>query len=98
MWSQVARCLKVVDARMLESVEPLTGPTEGQPKKVAPDADSREESRSTASGGDETLDVLLIDDEPELRLALEEAVREAGHRVTVCGDGAEGLIQITSKV
>ena len=84
---------------MLDSVEPLTGTTEGQPKKVASDSpEGHDDARPTGSGGDETLDVLLIDDEPELRLALEEAVREAGHRVTVCGDGAEGLVQITSKV
>ena len=44
------------------------------------------------------LDVLLIDDEPDLRASLEEAVRDAGHRVTVASDGAEGLGQVTSKV
>ena len=50
------------------------------------------------SGPEEVLDVLLIDDEPDLRASLEEAVREAGHRVTVANDGAEGLGQVTSKV
>jgi DNA-binding NtrC family response regulator len=44
------------------------------------------------------LDILLIDDEPDLRLVLEEALREAEHRVTVANDGAEGLSHVTSKV
>jgi DNA-binding NtrC family response regulator len=44
------------------------------------------------------LDILLIDDEPELRLVLEEALRDADHRVVVAGDGAEGLEHALSKV
>ncbi len=83
---------------MLHSPEPLNGTPEGQPTKVVTDSPETRDEHRTASSGDESLDILLIDDEPELRLALEEAVREAGHRVTVCGDGAEGLVQITSKV
>jgi DNA-binding NtrC family response regulator len=50
------------------------------------------------SGPEEVLDVLLIDDEPDLRASLEDSVRDAGHRVTVANDGAEGLGQVTSKV
>jgi DNA-binding NtrC family response regulator len=44
------------------------------------------------------LDILLIDDEPDLRLVLEEALRDADHRVVVAGDGAEGLHHALSKV
>jgi two-component system, NtrC family, response regulator AtoC len=44
------------------------------------------------------LEILLIDDEPDLRLVLEEALREAEHRVTVAGDGAEGLNHVISRV
>jgi DNA-binding NtrC family response regulator len=44
------------------------------------------------------LDILLIDDEPDLRLVLEDALREADHRVTIAGDGAEGLTHVMSKV
>jgi len=44
------------------------------------------------------LDILLIDDEPDLRLVLEETLREADHRVTVAHDGAEGLQHVTSKL
>jgi DNA-binding NtrC family response regulator len=55
-------------------------------------------SEWTITGPEESLDVLLIDDEPALRSTLEEAVRAAGHRVTTAGDGAEGLGHITSKV
>jgi two-component system response regulator AtoC len=50
------------------------------------------------TAAEEILDVLLVDDEPELRLALQEAIRDAGHRVTLANDGAEGLGQVTSKV
>jgi two-component system response regulator AtoC len=44
------------------------------------------------------LDILLIDDEPDLRLVLEEALRDADHRVVVAGDGVEGLNHALSKV
>jgi two-component system response regulator AtoC len=44
------------------------------------------------------LDILLIDDEPDLRLVLEEALRDADHRVVTAGDGAEGLNHALSKV
>lgn len=44
------------------------------------------------------LDVLLIDDEPSIRLTVGDALRDAGHRVTIASDGAEGIAQITSKV
>jgi DNA-binding NtrC family response regulator len=44
------------------------------------------------------LDILLIDDEPDLRLVLEEALRDADHRVVSAGDGLEGLSQVQAKV
>jgi len=44
------------------------------------------------------LDILLIDDEPDMRLVLEEALRDADHRVVTAGDGAEGLNHALSKV
>jgi DNA-binding NtrC family response regulator len=84
---------------MFSTPTPLSESTQEQTPPVPPDdASEQKGDRPSETGGDESLDVLLIDDEPELRLALEEAVREAGHRVTVAGDGAEGLVQITSKV
>jgi two-component system, NtrC family, response regulator AtoC len=43
------------------------------------------------------LDILLIEDEPDLRLALEESLRDADHRVVPAGDGAEGLRQALTK-
>jgi DNA-binding NtrC family response regulator len=43
------------------------------------------------------LDILLIDDEPDLRQVLEEALREHDHRVTIASDGAEGLSQMMAK-
>jgi DNA-binding NtrC family response regulator len=40
------------------------------------------------------LQVLLIDDEPDLRVALAEALSDAGHEVTEASDGAEGLAML----
>src|SRR6476646_5552131 len=37
------------------------------------------------------LDVLLVDDEPDIELLAGEALRDAGHRVTAVKDGAEAL-------
>ena len=44
-------------------------------------------SASPANG----LDVLLVDDEPDIELLAGEALRDAGHRVTAVKDGAEAL-------
>jgi DNA-binding NtrC family response regulator len=44
-------------------------------------------SSSPANG----LDVLLVDDEPDIELLAGEALRDAGHRVTAVKDGAEAL-------
>lgn len=44
------------------------------------------------------LDILLIDDEAELRDLLEEALRGGGHKVTTASDGAEGLDHIKAGV
>src|SRR5687767_13681536 len=43
-------------------------------------------SDGVAAGG---LEVLLVDDEPDLRVALADALRQASHRVAVASDGAE---------
>jgi two-component system response regulator AtoC len=37
------------------------------------------------------LDILLVDDEPEIRLPLGEALREVGHRVALAADGHEAM-------
>jgi len=44
---------------------------------------------SSSSGN--ALDVLLVDDEPDIELLAGEALRDAGHRVTAVKDGAEAL-------
>jgi two-component system, NtrC family, response regulator AtoC len=44
------------------------------------------------------VDILLIDDEPSIRLSVADALREAGHNVTVASDGGEGLALVTSRV
>jgi two-component system response regulator AtoC len=46
----------------------------------------------------ESLDVLLVDDEVELRQTLAEALREAGHRVTLAGDGVEARGHVLARV
>jgi DNA-binding NtrC family response regulator len=43
------------------------------------------------------LQVLLIDDEPDLRVALAEALSDAGHEVTEASDGAEGLAALDAR-
>ncbi len=44
------------------------------------------------------LDILLVDDEPDFRTLVGEALRDAGYRVTLAANGAEGLTQISSNV
>lgn len=42
------------------------------------------------------LDILLVDDEPTLRLAVGDALRSAGHKVRIASDGAEALAMIAA--
>ena len=35
--------------------------------------------------------ILIVDDEPAIRLALAKALERLGHRVSACGDGAEAI-------
>ncbi|HEX2659739.1 MAG TPA: sigma-54 dependent transcriptional regulator [Polyangia bacterium] len=44
------------------------------------------------------LDILLIDDELEIREPLEEMIRDAGHTVVTAADGAAGLEQVQRRV
>jgi DNA-binding NtrC family response regulator len=44
------------------------------------------------------LDILLVDDEPDFRMLVGDALRDAGHRVTLAANGAEGLTLISSNV
>ncbi|MEO1337225.1 MAG: response regulator, partial [Myxococcota bacterium] len=37
------------------------------------------------------LDILLVDDEPSLRLTVADALEDAGHRVTTAADGGEAM-------
>ena len=46
----------------------------------------------------EAMDILLVDDEAELRLSLAEALRDAGHRVTMASDGAEARGHVMARV
>jgi DNA-binding NtrC family response regulator len=44
------------------------------------------------------LDILLVDDEPDFRMLVGDALRDAGHRVTLAANGAEALTLISSNV
>src|SRR5215471_5697004 len=44
------------------------------------------------------LDILLVDDEPDFRAIVGDALRDGGHRVTLAANGAEGLSLISSNV
>jgi DNA-binding NtrC family response regulator len=44
------------------------------------------------------LDILLVDDEPDFRMLVGDALRDAGHRVTLAANGAEGLAAISANV
>src|SRR3954470_9216369 len=44
------------------------------------------------------LDILLVDDEPDFRVLVGDALRDAGHRVSLASNGAEGLTSISSNV
>jgi len=59
---------------------------------------SAAEKRAPAFPVREGLAILLVDDEPDVDLTTGEALRDAGHRVTVATNGAEALDLITSHV
>jgi two-component system response regulator AtoC len=44
------------------------------------------------------LDILLVDDEPDFRMLVGDALRDAGHRVSLAANGAEGLAAISANV
>jgi DNA-binding NtrC family response regulator len=44
------------------------------------------------------LDILLVDDEPSIRLPLGDAIRAKGHRVRTASDGAEAMSALSSHV
>jgi DNA-binding NtrC family response regulator len=44
------------------------------------------------------MNILLVDDEPDIHLAVGESLRDAGHRVATASDGEEALAMIASQV
>src|SRR5262245_58133623 len=44
------------------------------------------------------LDILVVDDEPSIRVPLGHALRAQGHRVAVASDGAEAMSMLDPKV
>lgn len=57
----------------------------------APKVPDPRPAASPPPGAAQRLSILLVDDEPEVRQVLAEALREAGHRVTEARDGQEAL-------
>jgi two-component system response regulator AtoC len=55
-------------------------------------------SRGPGSTGPDSLNVLLVDDEPDIGLAAGDALRDAGHRVSVATSGAQALEMIGKQV
>ena len=56
---------------------------------------------SDALGGSaqaDGLDILLVDDEPDIEIVAGDALRDAGHRVTVANNGADALHLISTRV
>ena len=51
-----------------------------------------------ASSQGDGLDILLVDDEPDIELVAGDALRDAGHRVTVANNGADALHLISTRV
>jgi len=46
----------------------------------------------------DALNVLLVDDEPDIHVAVGDALRDAGHRITTAGNGVEALDLVTTQV
>ncbi|MFO0577679.1 MAG: sigma-54 dependent transcriptional regulator [Polyangia bacterium] len=44
-----------------------------------------------------TLSILLVDDEPAIRLSVGDALREAGHHVKIAADGSEALAALAAQ-
>ena len=56
------------------------------------------ESKGPVTTGCDSLNVLLVDDEPDIGLAAGEALTDAGHRVSVATSGAQALEMIGQQV
>ena len=78
------------EAEVLEADEPL-GPPPEEEIEIAVGGDE-EEVVATVSGGPKR--VLVVDDEPEIRLLVERALASRGFQVESAGDGEEGLRKI----
>src|SRR4051812_15279636 len=55
-------------------------------------------SSQSATESPHALEILLVDDEPDIHLAVGEALRDAGHSVTTATNGADALELISTRV
>src|SRR4029078_8646017 len=55
-------------------------------------------SRTMAIASTDALNVLLVDDEPDIHVAVGDALRDVGHRITTAANGAEALDLVTTQL
>ena len=77
----------------LEAVPSMHTGDDVDPSNIASGSDALGAS-SQADG----LDILLVDDEPDIEIVAGDALRDAGHRVTVATNGADALHLISTRV
>jgi DNA-binding NtrC family response regulator len=82
------------DAELGHSAAAEASPDDSAAGNKAPGEPSRGRDARDA----EALDILLVDDEAELRLTLSEALRDEGHRVTLASDGGEARGHVMARV
>ena len=83
----------------MNAVSPQTSLPAGSPRSSAAAQAATQAASTNPAGATQTgLNILLVDDEPDLAFTAGEALRDAGHRVTVASDGVEALGHVTSQV
>jgi DNA-binding NtrC family response regulator len=60
-------------------------------------AGNRAAHTGEGSGPQRMLDILLVDDEPDLRASLAEILRDEGHDVEVAADGEAAMARLASR-
>jgi CheY-like chemotaxis protein len=69
------------------------GPTGSQESRPAPDS----RTRAAAGAAERRPTILVVEDEPDIRTLVQEALHEAGYAVIAAADGAEAMIQFETR-